>query len=53
MLILGQQVLSYSFSSVVAVLTMVVYVILVPVLVFFLIKDKDRLIAWLTGFPAP
>ena len=29
---------------------MVVYVILVPVLVFFLIKDKDRLIAWLTGF---
>ena len=50
LLILGQQVLSYSFSSVVAVLTMVVYVILVPVLVFFLIKDKDRLIEWLTGF---
>ncbi len=50
LLILGQQVLSYSFSSVVTVLTMVVYVILVPVLVFFLIKDKDRLIAWLTDF---
>ncbi len=50
LLILGQQVLSYSFSSVVTVLTMIVYVILVPVLVFFLIKDKDRLIAWLTDF---
>ncbi len=50
LLILGQQVLSYSFSSLVTVLTMVVYVILVPVLVFFLIKDKDRLIAWLTDF---
>ena len=50
LLILGQQVLSYSFSSLVAVLTMVVYVILVPVLVFFLIKDKDQLIGWITGF---
>ena len=50
LLILGQQILSYSFSSLVSVLTMVVYVILVPVLVFFLLKDKDRLIAWITDF---
>ena len=47
---LGQQVLSYSVSSLVAVLTMIVYVILVPVLVFFLIKDKARLIGWITDF---
>ena len=47
---LGQAVLSYSVSSLVAVLTMLVYVILVPFLVFFLIKDKNRIIAWATGF---
>ncbi|NNG02776.1 MAG: AI-2E family transporter, partial [Inquilinus sp.] len=50
LLLAGQRLLSYSVSSLVFVLTMIVYLILVPFLVFFLIKDKDRLIDWITGF---
>lgn len=48
--ILTQQLLSYSFSSLVTVLTMVVYLILVPFLVFFLVKDRDLLVRWFTSF---
>ena len=46
----GQQLLSYSMSSLVALVTIGVYLILVPFLVFFLIRDKDRIIEWFTGF---
>lgn len=48
--LLSQRVLTYSVSSVVAVVTLAVYGILVPFLVFFFIKDKDRLVAWLTTY---
>lgn len=48
--ILTQQLLSYSFSSLVAVITMLVYLILVPFLVFFLVKDRDLLVQWFTSF---
>ncbi len=46
----GQQVLSYSLTSVLNVITMLVYLVLMPLLVFFFLKDKQRLIAWFTGF---
>ena len=42
----GQQVLSWSLSSVVGVITILVYLILVPLLVFFFLKDRDLIIAW-------
>ena len=42
--------LSYSVASLVSLLTVVVYLILVPFLVFFLIRDKDRILTWFTGF---
>jgi putative permease len=44
---LGQNVLSWSLSSVVNVIALVVYLVLVPVLVFFLLKDKDLMIGWI------
>lgn len=47
---LGQTVLSYSLASVVTALTIAVYLILVPILVFFLLKDRDRILAWMAGF---
>ena len=46
----GQTILSYSVSSVLTVITIGVYFILVPLMVFFLIRDKDRIVGWLTGF---
>ncbi len=42
--------LSYSVASLVGLLTVVVYLILVPFLVFFLIRDKDRILMWFSGF---
>lgn len=47
---LGQPVLSYSMTSIVALITVIVYVVLVPLLVFFMIRDKNRILAWLAAF---
>jgi putative permease len=47
---LGQRVLSASVASVVSVITLMVYLILVPVLVFFFLKDKQHIIGWLTFY---
>ncbi|MCB1792738.1 MAG: AI-2E family transporter, partial [Gammaproteobacteria bacterium] len=46
----GQSVLTMSLSSVVGVLTILVYLVLMPMLVFFFLKDKDIIIRWFTGF---
>lgn len=46
----GQRVVSISIASVVDVLTIAVYLVLVPLLVFFFLKDKKRIVAWLTAF---
>ena len=46
----AQKVLSMSLSSVVGLITIVVYLILVPLLVFFFLKDKRIIIDWSTGF---
>ncbi|MCG6967394.1 MAG: AI-2E family transporter [Chromatiaceae bacterium] len=46
----GQQVLTISVSSVVGVLTILVYLVLMPMLVFFFLKDKDAIMHWIGGF---
>ncbi|MEJ2344912.1 MAG: AI-2E family transporter [Gammaproteobacteria bacterium] len=47
---MGRYVLSLSLSSVVSLLTLAVYLVLMPLLVFFLLKDKDKIFHWLRGF---
>ena len=47
---LGQRVVSLSVASVVGLITLLVYLVLVPVLVFFFLKDKDSILAWLGGY---
>ncbi len=47
---LGQKILSFSLSSIPSIITLLVYLILVPLLVFFFLKDKQRIVAWVTGF---
>jgi putative permease len=42
----GQQVVSWSLASVVGVITILVYMILVPLLVFFFLKDQELIIGW-------
>ncbi len=47
---LGQRVLSYSLSSIVGLFTILVYLVLMPLLVFFFLKDKEQIIAWVSGY---
>jgi putative permease len=43
---LGQQLLGWSLSSVGSLIGLIVYLVIVPVLVFFFLKDKDQLMKW-------
>ena len=46
----GQRIVTFSVASLMTVITLLVYLVLVPILVFFLLKDKDMLTGWITGF---
>ena len=46
----AKTVLSVSWSSITAIITAVVYLVLVPLLVFFFLKDRDKLVQWGVGF---
>lgn len=47
----GRHILaSLSLQSVVVVITALIYLVLVPFMVFFFLKDKDRLLHWVQGF---
>ncbi len=47
---LAQQLLSLSLASVRGLIMALVYLILVPLLVFFFLKDKFLILNWITGF---
>ena len=47
---MGQRVVSLSLSSVVGAITFLVYMILLPLMVFFFLKDKDLILNWLADF---
>ena len=47
---LGQRAVSFSLDSVVGVITFFVYLILMPLMVFFLLKDKHVILTWLGYF---
>jgi putative permease len=42
----GESLLSYSFSSVPRIVTLVIYTVLVPILVLFMLKDAEKLLNW-------
>jgi putative permease len=46
----GQRILTYSLTSLPGMITILVYVILLPLLVFFFLKDKETLVRWFSGF---
>jgi len=45
--IFGQRILSYSISSIPLIFAWIVFLVLVPVLVFFMLKDKQQLVLWI------
>ena len=46
----SQTVVSVSLSSIVGLVTILVYTILVPLLILFLLKDKEQILAWFISF---
>ncbi|MFP6806544.1 MAG: AI-2E family transporter [Pseudomonadales bacterium] len=47
---IGQWILSFSLSQLPVLATVLVYMLLIPFLVFFLLKDKDQLLNWCLSF---
>jgi len=47
---LGQDVLTFSLASISTVFAVLVYTILLPVLVFFFLKDKERMLGWVLSY---
>lgn len=46
----GQDMLSYSVASITRFVTWMVYTVLVPILVFFMLKDSVKLLNWLESW---
>ncbi len=46
-LVFSQKAAGYLGGTVVGLVTVLVYLVIVPIMVFFLLKDKDRIVAWL------
>ncbi len=47
---IGQWLVSVSISQLPFMLTLAVYIMLVPIVVFFLLKDQDAILEWCRGF---
>ena len=46
----GESIVSFSLASLPNVFAIMVYGVLIPLMVFFFLKDKDEIIKWLTHF---
>ena len=50
---LGESLVSHSFSSLTRLVALTVYAVLVPIMVFFMLKDSEKLLNWFeTWLPA-
>ena len=47
---IGERLAGYVGVTVIGFVAVLVYLIIVPIMVFFLLKDKDRMIAWVSSF---
>lgn len=47
---IGQSVLSFSVSQLPLLMGLLIYVVLVPILVFFFLKDSQKILSWLSQF---
>lgn len=43
---IGRWLLSYSLASIPTLLTLMVYLVIVPLMVFFFLKDRDQMVSW-------
>lgn len=49
-LILGQRVLGWSVTSLYTLAALAIYAVLVPLLVFFMLKDREQIVGWMVQF---
>jgi len=47
---MGKLVLAFSLNSIQSSITILIYLVLAPLLVFFFLKDKDKILGWLMRF---
>lgn len=47
---LGPRIVQYSVTGVTGAVSFAVYAVLIPVMVFFFLKDKDQILDWIGGF---
>ena len=47
---LGQTLVRGSLATIPSIVTVLVYMILIPILVFFFLKDRDQILAWIADF---
>lgn len=47
---LGQNLLSYSLASIPGLIVIAIYLVLVPLLVFFFLKDKQLILGWIGSY---
>jgi len=47
---LAQHILSISVASVMGLITLLVYLFIVPLLVFFFLKDKEKILSWFGAY---
>lgn len=45
----GQRLLTFTITGLPGLITLLVYLVLVPLLIFFFLKDKQRLLGWING----
>lgn len=46
----GQQIVSFSIAQLFNIVTVLIYLIIIPLLVFFFLKDKNTILSWMAGF---
>lgn len=46
----SQSVVSFSLASVPGLLTYMVYLVIIPLLIFFFLKDKEKILSWFSRF---
>jgi len=46
----GQSLLSFSLASIPAIISVLIYLVLVPLMVFFFLKDKALIMQWMSRF---
>lgn len=47
---MGKDVLTFSLNSIQSSITIMIYLVLAPLLVFFFLKDKDKILGWFMRF---